>query len=308
MKPRYLHVRIPQSDQRYWVDTKTRQVHRADGTWLGPNQRVLRTDLDLKAAIDLWAGFANDTGSPSGAPGTFYPRVFRPEMPPLSEKHQRARDEAVHAARSLFRRLDDVFRYIEPRKRNLDVYGHETRGLLILACNEVESGLKSVLRENGHRPVDSGGKRIDADRWNLDKNYIECADMLRLREWGVRLSGRLDLGELRPFALWKKGSAPGWWSAYNGVKHDREKKFERATLANCIDALAAVVVVITAQFGSWTHANPFSPLWATQSASREQDAMAPFQLVTEPAWTAADYPAPPALVGRNGWKAKGRWA
>ena len=39
------------------------------------------------------------------------------------------------------------------------------------------------------------------------------------------------------------------YAAYNEVKHDREVNFKRATLRHAIEAVAACVVMLAAQFG-----------------------------------------------------------
>ena len=40
-----------------------------------------------------------------------------------------------------------------------------------------------------------------------------------------------------------------WYSAYNGVKHNRDREFARATLDSAFAAIAACVVLLVAQFG-----------------------------------------------------------
>ncbi len=61
---------------------------------------------------------------------------------------------------------------------------------------------------------------------------------------------------IKPFAPWlalRGQSAPNgiplpWYQAYNASKHDRQQAFKEANLWNLIQAVAALLIVITAQF------------------------------------------------------------
>jgi hypothetical protein len=55
-----------------------------------------------------------------------------------------------------------------------------------------------------------------------------------------------------PFSEWSL-EAPtrslAWYHAYNEVKHDRERHFKSATLANALSAVSAVLIICLAEFG-----------------------------------------------------------
>lgn len=225
-------------------------------------------------------------------PGCFYPRIYRPGVPLLSKSHRLHRDGSVHAARVLFRRLAQVFEYIEPRgANNLKTYGHETRNLLLLACNEAESAWTAILRENGYPK----GKAS----WNVS-DYQKLAAPMRLPEWTVELVGHPHVKAITPFASWSSSPALEWYRDYNKVKHDRESEFKRATLVACVTALAGVFVMVTAQFGTWALAGAGMRPEELQSYNlEERAAVDTFRIVKAPAWSLGEHYAPPYLVGRT---------
>lgn len=49
---------------------------------------------------------------------------------------------------------------------------------------------------------------------------------------------------LTPWIDWAASSPPKWWSDHNKVKHHRDQHFDLATLKNCINAVAALMVTV----------------------------------------------------------------
>lgn len=185
--------------------------------------------------------------------GQRHPRIWRGDLPtgpnePLessSPPHDgpdgRAFLSTGTAAASLFRSLERVFHSIHPTRASSWTYGQELRQLLILACTEVESAWKGILRANGYP-----GDRLDT------KDYVKLRDPLKLPAWTLRLTFYPEYPTLRPFDGWESDrptkSLP-WYDAYNTVKHDGEDKLTQATLANLISACAALLILAVAQFG-----------------------------------------------------------
>lgn len=185
----------------------------------------------------------------------FHPLVWRPGQ---SQPDHRSlyRDEwlsALHGARNVFDHMREVFRFVEPEKRNLKTYGHEIRHLLILACTEVEAQCKAVLRANRYRVAKN--KKGEPISWNTS-DYAKLEKAMHLSGWTVDLA-RYEKIRLKPFADWSPAKRPtgtesprlSWYDAYNAVKHDRDAAFPQATLKNVLDALAAVQILVSAQFG-----------------------------------------------------------
>jgi hypothetical protein len=312
MRARFLHV-VTDGGERRWVHERTRHFYNEGG------QRILNVnpigpDPDLHRAISTWCGGTPEIAHTALPPGASWPRIFRPGAPRLAARHKLARDNTVHAAQGLFRDLREVFRYIEPRTMaNRRTYGHETRNLLVLACTEVENAWRAVLRENGYqrhvRRRDGTVELVEPRMWNAQADYSACIDALRLHDWRVHLIGR-DYGNISPFGGWTRGQPLRWYQAYNAVKHDREGNFPQATLDNCIRALAGLAVMIFAQFGTWANDRAWHPLDTVQRVNAwESDALDTFRLATEPTWSAADWYAPPQLVGRTEaqWRFRRYW-
>lgn len=193
---------------------------------------------------------------------------------PMAERFRKALQSSLASSRELFVRMRDVFRYIEPDAAHLAVYGHDLRHLLILACTEVESGMKAVLSANGFAPSGRNFRIVD---------YHGLVQPMRLDDWELALSGYSEFPTIRPFGGWRNEAAPSWWRAHNDVKHDRENALQRATLQSAIEAAAAVLVVMLAKFGT--------------SVMRELSGDVPFKVERLPRWHAAEFYIPPALPG-----------
>lgn len=90
----------------------------------------------------------------------------------------------------------------------------------------------------------------------VTKDYIKLAPILRLKDWRVMLRDYFGYRLIAPFEHWdtaKPSQSLEWYSAYNAVKHDREGKFEQAQIQFVIEAMAAVHVMLAAQWGPEIH-------------------------------------------------------
>ncbi|KPX05308.1 hypothetical protein [Pseudomonas syringae] len=212
--------------------------------------------------------------------GYFNPRVWRgiPASPGFggyegvapSPLIYSSRKQATVAATSLFSGLVELFRYVEPSSTNDQCFGHRARELLILACTEVESHWKGVLLHNMKNPATPSFKPVT-------KDYIKLAPILRLKDWRVMLKDYFGYRLIAPFEHWdtaKPSQSLEWYSAYNAVKHDREGKFEQAQIQFVIEAMAAVHVMLAAQWGPEIHSNSFT------------GGFSPFQIISMPTYVA----------------------
>ncbi len=86
-----------------------------------------------------------------------------------------------------------ICRVVAPSPTNLDVFGHEIRNLLILACTEVETQCRGVLKANGYAIT----KPTRTD-------YRKLADAMRLVGYQIGLSRFANVTAVRPFAGWAK--------------------------------------------------------------------------------------------------------
>jgi hypothetical protein len=208
-------------------------------------------------------------------PGAYHPRIARPvDQHPKDFPGGHWEAGLSHALiatlnqmRSLVGMLDEVFQSVHPAAENMDCYGAATRNLIILACTECEAQWRAVLLANGYpqlRPTTS--------------DFVKLMPAMRLDKYCVTLRHAPWLAPVAPFKGWATAaptqSLP-WYNDYNAVKHDRETAFDRATLANAISAVAAVWIMVAAQFGG--------------RGMREFDDLSRyFQLVQVPTWRYSD--------------------
>jgi hypothetical protein len=182
-------------------------------------------------------------------PGEYYPRIARPlvlaSQPALWSPSIFANKAYVASARSqltlLTRKLQNICQNVQPSEKNLEAYGHETRNLLILAATEVEMHFRGILTANGSL----------VQRFNSNE-YVKLIEPLKLLDYTITFHDFPDLPPVWPFAGSSKSDPTeslGWYSAYNGVKHNREGEFSRGTLRRAFEAASACIALQVAQFG-----------------------------------------------------------
>jgi hypothetical protein len=234
-------------------------------------------------------------------PGVCHQRTWRPGASPAPQTwFAREWAGSLQSASSLFDGMRRVFRVVEPSGSNLTAFGHEVRQLLLLACMEVESACRAVLRANGYAPTGKQGKPRPIHSWNVN-DYVRLVRPLHLDEWHVALVGYPDLNHSRPFEGWSPQHVKlPWYDAYNATKHNREDHLNQATLQHMIDAMAAVFVIICAQFGRWMPGaeEDFLSLSDSLSVQRNQD----FTIAALPRFELSEHYVPDELVGGRGWK------
>lgn len=223
--------------------------------------------------------------------GSYYPRVWRGvvstckyykgHMPEFNGVlGYSVRNQSLVAAYSLFDRLSDLFKYVEPDASNNSVYGHRIRELLILACTEVESNLRSVLS------AITTPSKIKA-RPNT-QDYVKLLPVLKLSDYRLTLKGFTGYRFIRPFHGWndqQPTKSISWYDSYNSVKHDREGDFNKATFGSLVDAMAAVHVLLLAQWGP--------EVFAESSLNNSS----PFHAIAHPIFDADEQYICPALAG-----------
>lgn len=139
--------------------------------------------------------------------------------------------------------LVELLRVIDPNTKNFNAFGTQIRNLLILACTEVESQWKGILRSNGYR---SSGRDFNTN------DYVKLLQPLRLNEYSVSLPLYPDCPPMEPFVSWsslRPTKSLDWYDAYNSVKHDRELNFQEAKLQHAIQSVLAAAIMNVAQFG-----------------------------------------------------------
>src|SRR5262249_6109591 len=143
--------------------------------------------------------------------------------------------------------LLEIFEYVEPADGNHCTYSFRTHALHMRTCIEIEANCTAILRENGYARVGN---------WNMKDDYHKVQSSHRLSEYEVKFPVWTGGGDTRlPFASWTTGHSLSWYQAYNQTKHDRHDKFPLANFQTLVDAVAGLVVILSAQ----SHPHAFSP-------------------------------------------------
>ena len=164
---------------------------------------------------------------------------------------------------------------VEPTQQQFGVFGHRLRSLLLLACMEVDTALKHV--------ADCNGSAVGEPRLH---DHARLARPMRLGDWEVRLVRSVEGLTFTPFDSWSPQSPRlPWYTAYNNTKHDREAHLEQARLDHVLDAVAAVYILLVAQFGADVYERlrhrPFETVHRPRWESGECYVLSPFD---EPEW------------------------
>ena len=124
--------------------------------------------------------------------------------------------------------LERLSRFVD-LSGNDSTYSIEIARLLLSACAETDVVLKQLV------------SRLDSTNQveKLGEYYPLITNRLaNFKQFEVILP-KYNL-VLRPWRNWQRSKAPIWWSDHNKVKHQRHQFFERATLKNCLNALAGL--------------------------------------------------------------------
>ena len=147
-----------------------------------------------------------------------FPTFPRSIKPPYWEYFLAIEDDLLQASR-----------YVEFSEANFNVYSLEFARLLLITCSEVDVIAKEFCRVLA--PDDKNEDMADYQATIL-KYYPKFASH-------NLYVPRFSIG-CTPWSEWNEGKKLSWWQAYNGVKHERSKNFEQATLNNVLDAVAGL--------------------------------------------------------------------
>lgn len=209
-------------------------------------EQVCRDEATKYTDIKAWIASSFEDPTPVEVPyvpGTYYERIWRPSVhqdAPLSHYYLTTATDSFIALTILIKKLEDLFEFVTPSTETQNAYGHKIRELLLLACMEVESSWKAVLRANG----------LVKDWYNTE-DYVKLRPAMFLDAYSLRLTS-YNYPQIEPFKGWETARATrslAWYHAYNQTKHDREKNLNLATLAHAVTAVGAAVVMMYAQFG-----------------------------------------------------------
>lgn len=148
----------------------------------------------------------------------------------------------LSAAKLILKDYEELMEYVEPCDKNEDTYSHRIYELLLRTCTEVEANLEGILKANGYKKP--GKKNLNM----TDYRKVNSATMLS--SYSVTMHQWRPDRTVHPFDGWKTPTGSLlWYQAYNDVKHDRSKNFEKANLENLSNAICGLLCVLSAQLG-----------------------------------------------------------
>lgn len=158
--------------------------------------------------------------------------------------HPKYAESPKHYIRAFFllqKDLLEIFDYIEPAYSNRKCYSFRILELLIRACVEVEANFKAILKENGYIKANDNYWNMN-DYKKIEQSHCLSSYRVKLPVWDGKKNVR------KPFANWSREGSLPWYSAYNGVKHDRHATFKKANFENMIEAVSGLLVLLSSQF------------------------------------------------------------
>jgi len=133
---------------------------------------------------------------------------------------------------ALERDLEVIARYVEFTPQNFEVYSIELAHLLFAAASEVDVVAKLLCRRFDatapHNNIDDYRKVLLSTLPELNSTQVF------IPRYGLTLT---------PWENWSEHNNPEWWRSYNKVKHERDAHFNRATLKNGLNAMAALLIL-----------------------------------------------------------------
>jgi hypothetical protein len=125
-----------------------------------------------------------------------------------------------------------ISRYVEPIEANFNTTSIEISKLHNTACAGIETLAKALCCKIDGKPADK--KNVNA--WATTILADDRVNSITTSE--VTISS-FSLTRT-PWAGWKSGKSPGWWSSHNGNKH---RGFATSSYIDCIDAVCALFVM-----------------------------------------------------------------
>jgi hypothetical protein len=163
----------------------------------------------------------------------------------IDKEYAKSPTHYVRAYKLLQADLEKLFEYVEPSSESLQTFSYRIHELLMRACIEVEANFKAILTENTYTPsVDRFGQPI----FNITTfKKVDITHHLSSYEVSLPI-WHGSTRSFKPFEDWKFGRGLRWYQAYNSSKHNRHESFKRANMEQLLDAIAGLLVLLSAQF------------------------------------------------------------
>lgn len=140
----------------------------------------------------------------------------------------------------LYADLEDTFRYVQPVTQHANVYSFKYYELLLRASTEFESLCKELIIKK--ELTKKKAEETDIRDYFLLNQYDD--DRVLSKFQAIFKFDHESI--LTPLEGWNKGHSLPWYQDYNKVKHHRVSEFQRASLANVLDAVSGLFIIIYA--------------------------------------------------------------
>ena len=141
--------------------------------------------------------------------------------------------------------LKKLFEYIEPSNECLKTFSYRIHELLMRTCIEIEANFKAILAANIYTPKNHNFNMSVYKKINITHRLSSYKVILPIWNQKEKI--------FVPFNSWKNLKIPtglAWYQAYNASKHDRHENFKQANLENLLDAISALLILLSSQFGT----------------------------------------------------------
>lgn len=152
----------------------------------------------------------------------------------------------AHYVRAFLLIQDDLkrlFEYVEPSEECLLAFSYRIHELLMRTCIELEANCKAILNENIFTATKAAPYTISTYKV-INKTHHLSSFEVTLPIW----NGAPRV--MKPFEQWDVDQPLPWYKAYNASKHDRQEQFRQANLDHLLSAVAGLLIVLSAQFGT----------------------------------------------------------
>ena len=157
----------------------------------------------------------------------------------IDKEYARSPEHFIRAFFLIQDDLKELFEYVEPSPVSMKTFSYRIHELLMRTCIEIEANFKAILAENHYTK-----SRADITV------YKKINVTHRLSSYKVILpiwNGKKER-VFKPFIDWDNNKPLPWYQAYNKSKHDRQEKFQQANLKNLLDAVTALLILLSSQF------------------------------------------------------------
>lgn len=138
----------------------------------------------------------------------------------------------------LYQDFEKSLEYVHPMPSHYKVYSLRNYEFLLRACTEFESVCKTELYKSG--------KALPNEHLNITR-YFELESHYRRKLSSYQVGFNFNPQQfMRPLGNWANSHSLTWYQSYNFVKHNREAKFEEASLENVMNAIAGLFVLLVA--------------------------------------------------------------